>query len=91
MTGRLFRLTEYLRGILDDWNNQFFNTPNTTGDTMTEIYENEGIKLLYTEHYEYFEVFGLSDDEFEGLKNWADYFVKRINNLRYEKEEKTRN
>lgn len=46
---------------------------------MTEIYENEGIKLLYAEGYGYFEVFGLSDDEFEGLKNWADYFVKRIN------------
>ena len=54
-------------------------TPNTTGDTMTEIYENEGIKLLYAEGYEYFEVFGLSNDEFEGLKNWANYFVKRIN------------
>ena len=46
---------------------------------MTKIYENEGVKLLYAEGYEYFEVFGLSEDEFEGLKNWADYFVKRIN------------
>ena len=78
MTGRLFRLTECLRGILNDENNQ-----NTAGDPMTEIYENDGIKLLYAEGYEYFEVFGLSDDEFEGLKNWADYFVKRINNLNY--------
>ena len=78
MTGRLFRLTECLRGILDDWNNQFFNTPNTAGDPMTEIYENAGIKLLYAEGYEYFEVLGLSDDEFEGLKNWADYFVENI-------------
>ena len=33
MTGRLFRLTECLRGILNDENNQFFNTPNTAGDT----------------------------------------------------------
>ena len=79
MTGRLFRLTECLRGILDDWNNQFFNTPNTAGDPMTEIYENEGIKLLYAEGYGYFEVFGLDESEFEKLKEWADYFVKRIN------------
>ena len=79
MTGRLFRLTECLRGILNDENNQFFNTPNTAGDTMTEVYKNDGIKLLHAEGYGYFEVFGLSDDEFEGLKNWADYFVKRIN------------
>ena len=78
MTGRLFRLTECLRGILNDEHNQFFNTPNTAGDPMTEIYENEGIKLLYAEGYEYFEVFGLSEDEFAVLKNWADYFVKRI-------------
>ena len=56
MTGRLFRLTECLRGILNDENNQFFNVPNKTGDPMTEIYENEGIKLLYAEGYEYFEV-----------------------------------
>ena len=79
MTGRLFRLTECLRGILNDWNNQFFNTPNKTGDPMTEIYENEGIKLLYAEGYGYFEVFGLDESEFEKLKEWADYFVKRIN------------
>ena len=52
MTGRLFRLTECLRGILNDENNQFFNTPNTAGDPMTEIYENEGIRLLYAEGYE---------------------------------------
>ena len=46
---------------------------------MTEIYENDGIKLLYAEGYEYFEVFGLSYDEKKKIKNWADYFVKRIN------------
>ena len=80
MTGRLFRLTEFLREVLNDWNNQFFNTPNTAGDPMTEIYENEGIKLLYAEGYGYFEVFGLDESEFEKLKEWADYFVKRINN-----------
>ena len=79
MTGRLFRLTECLRGILNDENNQFFNTPNTAGDPMTEVYENEGIKLLYAEGYGYFEVIGLDESEFEKLKEWADYFVKRIN------------
>ena len=79
MTGRLFRLTEFLREVLNDWNNQFFNTPNTAGDPMTEVYENEGIKLLYAEGYGYFEVFGLDESEFEKLKEWADYFVKRIN------------
>ena len=45
---------------------------------MTEVYEDEGIKCLNS-GYGYFEVFGLTDDEFEGLKKWADYFVKRIN------------
>ena len=77
MTGRLFRLTECLRGILDDWNNQFFNTPNTAGDQMTEVYDNDGIKCLHS-GYGYFEVFGLTDDEFDGLKKWADYFVEHI-------------
>ena len=77
MTGRLFRLTECLRGILNDEDNQFFNTPNTAGDQMTEVYEDEGIKCLYS-GYGYFEVFGLTDDEFDGLKKWADYFVENI-------------
>ena len=40
--------------------------------------DNDGIKCLHS-GYGYFEVFGLTDDEFDGLKNWADYFVKRIN------------
>ena len=77
MTGRLFRLTECLRGILDDWNNQFFNTHNKAGDQMTDVYDNDGIKCLYS-GYGYFEVFGLTDDEFDGLKKWADYFVENI-------------
>lgn len=78
MTGRLFRLTEYLRGILNDWNNQFYNTPNKTNDPTELCYEQEGIKVLRCEGYGYFEVFGLDESEFEKLKEWADYFVKRI-------------
>lgn len=79
MTGRLFRLTEFLREVLNDWNNQFFNTSNIPRDMKELCYEQEGIKVLNCMGFG-FEVFGLDESEFEKLKEWANYFVKRINN-----------
>lgn len=49
-----------------------FNTPNTAGDYMETIYEGEGLTIDICYYYSYFEVFGLTNVEFEELKKYYD-------------------
>ena len=41
-----------------------FNTRNWTGDPMSVIYDEDGLTIEVCYHWEYFEVFGLTDEEF---------------------------
>jgi hypothetical protein len=47
-----------------------FNTRNIIGDTMETIYEDEDLTIDICYGYSYFEVFGLSDSEFEELEKY---------------------
>lgn len=49
-----------------------FNTRNLVGDGMTNIYDDDGLIIDVCYYYEYFEVFGLSDDEFDELENYYE-------------------
>ena len=49
-----------------------FNTRNIVGDSMEEIFNNDGLKIDICRSWKYFEVFGLSDDEFKELKKFYD-------------------
>lgn len=45
-----------------------FDSRNLIGDVMSTIYEGEGLTIDICYDYAYFEVFGLSDADFEELK-----------------------
>ena len=47
-----------------------FNTQNNAGDWMTSIYNDNGLAIDICYQYAYFEVFGLSDDEFDELEKF---------------------
>lgn len=47
-----------------------FNNQNTVGDTVETIYESGGLTIDICYSWSYFEVFGLSDTEFEELKKY---------------------
>lgn len=47
-----------------------FDSRNIVGDEMETIYEDEGLTIDICYYYEYFEVFGLSDEEFEELATY---------------------
>jgi len=48
---------------------QTFDTRNIAGDLMTTVYDNDGITVDYCYHYEYLEIFGLSEEEYESLSD----------------------
>lgn len=47
-----------------------FNCRNWCGDTMTTIYRNGGLTIDICYRYEYFEVFGLSVEDFAELSHF---------------------
>lgn len=49
-----------------------FNTRNTVGDYMTNIYDNNGLCVDICYNWGYFEVFGLSDTEFSELYKYYE-------------------
>lgn len=47
-----------------------YDTPNIAGDWMDCIYQNENVKVLICYQWAYFEVFGLSNEEFKDLEKF---------------------
>lgn len=74
MTERVQKLIDYLEkeNLVTTYNNQWFDSRNTVGDYTETVYSKDGIIVDYCEGYEYFEVFGLSDEEFTSLEKYFD-------------------
>ena len=49
-----------------------YNSLNLVGDDMTNIYDEDGLIIDICYHWSYFEVFGLSDEEFKTLEEYYD-------------------
>lgn len=47
-----------------------FDCRNTAGDFMTTVYDEDGLTIDMCYHYEYFEVFGLTNEEFSELEEY---------------------
>ena len=53
-----------------------FNSRNLIGDSMTTIYDKDGLVIDICYYYSYFEVFGLSYEEFEELEEYYNQLQK---------------
>lgn len=49
-----------------------FDTQNIVGDPMINIYDKDGICVDHCYYFEYIEIFGLTDEEFEKVVNEAN-------------------
>lgn len=54
-----------------------FDSRNIIGDPMDNIYDEDGLQIDICFRYEYFEVFGLTDDEFMELKAFYNELVRK--------------
>ena len=54
-----FLKNQFIGGI------QMFNTPSIIGDPRVLICSEDDIKVLFAQDYEYIEIYGVSDEEFE--------------------------
>jgi hypothetical protein len=53
-----------------------FNSRNIVGDPMITIYRGNELTIDICDQYAYFEVFGLSDDEFDELEKFYNTLDK---------------
>ena len=60
-----------------DYDCGIFNTHNICGDHMWTIYEDDSITILGCYYYSYFEVFGLSEDDFDKLEKYYERLIRR--------------
>lgn len=51
---------------------QTFDCRNIVGDPMSNIYDEDGITVDFCYHYDYLEIFGLSDEEYASLSDILD-------------------
>ena len=63
----LEKAKEVIKEHYDDADCGIFNTRNIVGDPMETIYNNDDFRIDICYGYAYYEVFGLSDEEFEEL------------------------
>ena len=67
---KLERAKEIIKEYYDMANCGIFDTRNIFGDRMTTIYEDDELVVDICYGYSYFEVFGLSDEEFNELEKY---------------------
>ncbi len=77
---RLEKAKEIIKENFSLYDCGLFNTRNLVGDPMSTIYDEDGLTIDVCYRYSYFEVFGLTDKEFEELKKFYVY-------LRYSQED----
>ena len=61
---------------LSDADCGIFNCRNNVGDNMTNIYDDGELFIDVCYYWSYFEVFGLSDDDFIELEKFYDILSK---------------
>lgn len=73
-------------------NCQAFNCENIVGDEMDLVYEDGDIEVWYCERWDYLEIFGLTDREYNGLIKGTLHFLKtfRVGMTEEEKRAKER-
>lgn len=67
---KLEKAKEVIRENWKELAHGIFDTRNWVGDQMDTIYEDDDLVIDACWGNEYFEVFGLTDDEFEELENY---------------------
>ena len=66
---KIKKLIEFLKEKFPD-GIQMFNTKNWIGDSMCNIYDEDGIQVDWCIECDYLEIFGLTEEEFGGIVDY---------------------
>lgn len=77
MNGRIEAVKEIIKKNINDAMCGIFCSRNIMGDFMAEIYNRDGVKVDICYGYSYFEIFGLSYEEFEEVEEFYESLRKK--------------
>lgn len=69
---KLEKAKEIIKANFECGDAGLFDERNWAGDPMTTIYDGDGLTIDICYYYGYFEVFGLSDEEFSELDEYYE-------------------
>lgn len=76
--GKLDTAKRVIKENIDDARYGIFNTRNILGDPMDNIYHDDsGLRIDICYEYSYFEVFGLTEEEFTELSYYYEELLER--------------
>lgn len=70
MINKLEKAKQIIKENYENYDCGIFSTRNLVGDVIGTLYNEDGLCIDGCWYYSYFEVFGLSDEEFEELKEY---------------------
>lgn len=68
MTKEVEKVKEVIKNNIEDASYGIFNCHNIVCDPMETIYDEDGVKIDICRNWEYFEVFGLTNEEFAEIE-----------------------
>lgn len=69
---KLEKAKKIIKDYIDDARYGIFNCSNLAGDRMTTLYEDDELIIKICYNWGYFEVFGLTYEEFEKLEDYYE-------------------
>lgn len=70
------KVKQVIKDHIDDARYGIFDCRNCVGDSMTTIYVDSGVQVDICYFWGYFEVFGLTDDEFKKVEEYYDTLLE---------------
>lgn len=76
MTKAVEKVKEVIKNNVEDALDGIFDCRNVVGDPMETIYDEAGVRIELCRNWGYFEVFGLTNEEFSEVKSFYDLISK---------------
>ena len=78
MTKAIEKVKEVIENNIEDALYGIFDCRNTVGDQMETIYDEAGVRIELCRKREYFEVFGLTNEEFSEVESFYEDLISKV-------------
>lgn len=75
MTKEVEKVKEVIKNNIEDASYGIFDCRNIVGDPMETIYDDGGVRIDLCHKWEYFEVFGLTNEEFAEIESFYEDLI----------------
>ena len=72
------KVKEVIKNNIEDAPYGIFDCCNIVGDPMETIYDDGGVRVDLCRNWEYFEVFGLTNEEFAEVKSFYEGLISKV-------------